>query len=51
MLKIIVLSQVLIANKLLATNRINSIKDGNKLIEKFGKLLKTGESSKSLKLS
>ena len=44
-------SQVLIANEVLAAIEVNSVEDGDESIEKCGKLLKTGKSSKSRKLS
>ena len=44
-------SQLLTANKLLAVDQISSIEGGDKLIEKYGKLLKTGKTSKVQKLS
>ena len=52
MLKTIVLSQVLAANKMLVTkvliaNKIGNVKSGDKLIEKVRKLLKTRKLSKS----
>ena len=40
-----------VANELFATNKIDGIEVGNKLIEKCGKLLKTRKLSKGLKLS
>ena len=40
-----------IANKMLIINKVDSIKDGNKSIKKFRKLLKTKKLSKNLKLS
>ena len=46
MLKTIVLSQVFIANEVLATNEVGSIEGSNKLIKKYGKLLKSGKLSK-----
>ena len=39
-LKIIILSQVLVANEMLAINKIGSIKSDNKLIKKCRKLSK-----------
>ena len=45
-LKTTMSSQVLVANEMLATNKIGSVKDGNELIEKYKKLLKTGKLSK-----
>ena len=45
------LSQVLVAHKMLAANKVDSIKGGDELIEKYGKLSKTGKSSKFQKLS
>ena len=38
--------QVLVANKLLATNEVGGVEDDNKLIEKCGKLSKTRKLSK-----
>ena len=40
-----------ITNNIIAINKVNNIKDSNKLIKKCGKLLKTGKLFKSLKLS
>ena len=40
-----------IANNMFITNEIGSIKDGDKYIKKFEKILKTRKLSKSLKLS
>ena len=41
------LSKVLIPNEMLAANKVGGIEGGNELIEKCGKLLKTGKLSKS----
>ena len=51
MLKTIVSSQVLVANEILAADKVDGIEGGNKLIEKCGKLLKTGKLSNSQKSS
>ena len=51
MLKTTVLSQVLVANEVLATNKVNGVEGGDKLIEKYGKLSKIEKLSKSRKLS
>ena len=40
-LKITALLQMLVANKILAVNKVGAVKDGDKSIEKYGKLLKT----------
>ena len=50
MLKTIMSSQVLVVNKMLAINKINSIEGGDKLIKKCGKLSKTRKLSKSRNL-
>ena len=42
-------SQVVIANKIFAADEIDGIEDGDKSIEKCGKLLKTRKLSKSRK--
>ena len=42
---------VLVANKVLAANKVDGIEGDDELIEKCGKLLKTGKLSKSRKLS
>ena len=39
-----------IANEVFITNKINNIEDGDKLIRKYGKLLKIGKLLNSLKL-
>ena len=49
MLKIIMWLQVLVANKIFTTNEINSIECDDESIEKYKKLLKTGNLSKSQK--
>ena len=51
MLKIIVLSYMLVANEVLATNKVSSVKSSNKLIRKYKKLSKTRKLLKSLKCS
>ena len=51
MLKTTVLSQVLVANEMFTTNEFGSIESDNKLIEKYGKLLKNKKLAKSKKLS
>ena len=51
MLKTTVSSQVLIDNKMLATNEIGGVKGGNKSIKKCEKLSKTRKLSKSRKLA
>ena len=51
MLKITVFSQVLVANKVLATNEVGGVESSDMSIEKCEKLSKTGKSSKSQKLS
>ena len=43
MLKIIVLSQMLVANKIFATDEIGGVESGNESIEKYRKLSKTGK--------
>ena len=40
-------SQVLVANEVLTTNKVDSIEDGNESIEKYRKLLKIEKLSKS----
>ena len=40
------LSQVLVANKMLTANEVDGIEGDDKLIEKCGKSLKTGKLSK-----
>ena len=40
-----------IANKMLATNKVDNIESGDESIEKYGKLSKTGKLFKSQKLS
>ena len=47
MLKTTVSSQVLVTNKMLAADEVGGVKNGDELIEKCGKLLKTGKLSKS----
>ena len=47
MLKTTVSSQMLVINKVFATNEVDGIKDCDKLIEKCEKLSKTGKLSKS----
>ena len=47
MLKTTVSLQMLVANEMLTTNEIGGVEGGNKLIEKYGKLLKTGKLFKS----
>ena len=49
-LKITILLQMLIANKVLAGNKIGGIKDNNELIEKYKKLSKIRKSFKSRNL-
>ena len=49
MLKTTISSQVLIPNKILIANEVDGIEDSNKLIKKYGKLLKTGKLAKSWK--
>ena len=39
-----------VANEVLAANKVGSVEDGNKLIEKYEKLSKTGKLSKSKNL-
>ena len=51
MLKSIMSSQMLIANKVLAINEVDGVKDSNELIEKSEKLIKIGKLLKGLKLS
>ena len=51
MLKTTLLSQMLVANEVLAANEIGDVKGGNELIEKYRKLLKTRKLSKSQKLA
>ena len=48
--KALATNELLIANKLLTINEIGGIKGGDKLIEKCGKLLKTGKMIKGQKL-
>ena len=43
------LLQVLVTNKMFAVNEVDGIEDGDKLIEKYGKLSKTRKLSKSQK--
>ena len=45
------LSQVLVANEVLAANEVSGVKGGDESIEKCGKSLKTGKLFKSQKLS
>ena len=40
-------SRILIANKILATNKISSLEGSDELIEKYEKLLKIGKLFKS----
>ena len=47
MLKITMSSQVLVANKMFAANEVDGVKCGDKSIEKYGKLSKTGKLFKS----
>ena len=47
MLKTTVLSQVLVADEVLAADEVGGVEGGNESIEKCGKLSKTGKSSKS----
>ena len=52
-LKTIILLQILIATKMLATNKVGGVEGSNKSIEKYGKLSKIGKlsiSQKSAKL-
>ena len=49
MLKTIMLSQILIANKILAANNVGSVESDNELIKKCGKLSKTRKLFKSQK--
>ena len=49
-LETIILSQIFMVNEMLTTNKVNIIKDTNKLMRKYRKLLKIEKLSKSLKL-
>ena len=49
MLKTIILLQVLVANEVLATGKVDSIEGDDESIKKYGKLLETGKLSKSNK--
>ena len=51
MLKTIVLSQMLVANEMLATTEVDGIEYDDELIEKCGKLLKSQKLAKSRKKS
>ena len=51
MLKTIMSSKMLITNEVLAINKIDDIKGGDKSIKKYGKLLKITKLSKSQKLA
>ena len=50
MLKITILLQVLVPNKVFTVYKVGGVEGGDELIEKYGKLLKIGKSSESLKL-
>ena len=50
-LKTTLLSQMLVTNQILAADEIGDVEGGDKLIQKYRKLLKTGKSSKSQKLA
>ena len=50
-LKTMISSQVFVANKMLATDKVGGIEDSNKLIEKCEKLSKIGKLSKFRKLA